>query len=71
MAKRVSTEAKLLEWVDTAPLDVVVAVTGIAFARVKARLKAERGEQVKAKVVKKPKKVKQAATSFEPQEMAQ
>lgn len=40
MAKRISTEARLLEWIDTAPIEVVSSIMGIASARVKARVKA-------------------------------
>ena len=40
MARKISTEARLLEWIDTAPIEVVSSIMGIANARVKARVKA-------------------------------
>lgn len=40
MPKRLSVEAKLLQWIDEAPLAVVESIMGIASARVKARVRA-------------------------------
>lgn len=41
MSKRVSIEAKFLDWLEQAPLSTVESIMGIASARVKARRKAE------------------------------
>ena len=40
MARKISTEARLLEWIDTAPIEVVNSIMSIANARVTARVKA-------------------------------
>lgn len=40
MARKISTEARLLQWIDEAPLEVVSSIMGIASSRVKARVKA-------------------------------
>jgi hypothetical protein len=53
--KRISTEARLLDWIDTAPIEVVVSIMSIAQARVKARVRKEQPSPVakarKAKVI--------------------
>lgn len=38
--KRISTEARLLDWIDEAPIEVVTSIMNIATSRVKARVKA-------------------------------
>jgi len=61
MARKISTEARLLDWIDTAPIEVVVSIMGIANARVKARVK--QAQPTPARVIRKS-KVAEAATAF-------
>jgi hypothetical protein len=49
MSKRLSTEAKLLDWIDTAPIEVVTAIMGIATARWKARVRKEQPQPAATK----------------------
>jgi len=39
MGKKISAEAKFLEWVDQAPIEVVQSIMSVANARMKARMK--------------------------------
>lgn len=60
MSKRISTEARLLDWIDSADIAVVVSIMSIANARVKARVK--QSQPAPARVIRKP-KVAEAATA--------
>jgi hypothetical protein len=42
MSRRESAESKFLSWIDTAPLEVVSSIMGIANARVKKRVQASK-----------------------------
>jgi len=58
VSKRISTEARLLDWIDSAPIEVVVSIMGIANARVKVRVRKEQPQPVartrKSKAMGKP-----------------
>ena len=49
MAKRISTEARLLDWIDSADIAIVTTILGIANARVKARVRKEQPQVVKVR----------------------
>lgn len=53
MSRKLSTEARLLDWIDQAPIDVVVSIMGIANARMKARMK--QAQPAQTRVVRKSK----------------
>ena len=50
MSRKLSLEARLLDWIDTAPIEVVSSIMGIASARAKARLHKESPKPLKTKV---------------------
>lgn len=63
MSKRISTEAKFLAWIDTAPVEVVTSIMSIATARAKARTKAEQPAVAQPVVRRKTRKLRTNAST--------
>ncbi len=64
MSKRISTEARLLDWIDTAPIEVVVSIMSIASTRVKARVRKEQPQPIARTRKSKQGSLQNSATVF-------
>jgi hypothetical protein len=63
MSKRISTEARLLEWIDSADLAVVTSIMSIATQRVKTRVKATMPVLTPTPLIRKPRRKKTNAVA--------